>query len=283
MWDIGVRSSVKNFRPRSKGMIARLRFSPACPLQRAALVTCFVLLAANASAAAKPHTKDLPRNHHSTVSAKPLNARPIAAKPKSAQSPFAQEAGMNAPKLIERWKPIIDQASKRMGMPADWIRAVVLVESGGRTMMAENKPITSSMGAMGLMQLMPDTWREMQQIYRLGNDPYDPHDNIMAGAAYLRSLYWEYGYPGLFAAYNDGPGMIEAHRRLAQLLPPATAQYMLDIAAILRGGSPTSPRASRMLGLAGHPFLEQAPAQQTATTPQSLSRQDDDDDYYHEN
>lgn len=191
---------------------------------------------------------------------------------------------MNAPKLIDRWKPVIVQASKRVGMPADWIRAVVLVESGGRTMMAENKPITSSMGAMGLMQLMPDTWREMQQIYRLGNDPYDPHDNIMAGAAYLRSLYWEYGYPGLFAAYNDGPGMIEAHRRLEQLLPPATAQYMLDIAVILRGGSPTALRASRILGLVRYPSLEQAPAHQIATpvTLQPQYRQNDDDDYYDE-
>ena len=38
---------------------------------------------------------------------------------------------------------------------------------------------------MGLMQIMPATWAELRERYDLGNDPYDPHDNILAGTAYL--------------------------------------------------------------------------------------------------
>ena len=63
----------------------------------------------------------------------------------------------------------------------------------------------SPKGAMGLMQIMPDTWSELRSRYGLGADPYDPHDNIIAGAAYLRELHDRYGERGFLAAYNAGP------------------------------------------------------------------------------
>ena len=47
---------------------------------------------------------------------------------------------------------------------------------------------------------MPATWAELRERYYLGNDPYDPHDNILAGTAYLRELLDRYGSPGVFAA-----------------------------------------------------------------------------------
>ncbi|WP_442868385.1 lytic transglycosylase domain-containing protein [Bradyrhizobium sp. CCBAU 11445] len=53
----------------------------------------------------------------------------------------------------------------------------------------------SPKGAMGLMQIMPATWTELRERYNLGNDPYDPHDNILAGTAYLRELLDRYGSP----------------------------------------------------------------------------------------
>ena len=201
-----------------------------------------------------------------------------AAKPTTPLSPYAQEEKLNAHQLVDRWNADIDEASKRVRIPSDWIRAVLIEESGGRTMMAENAPIASSMGAMGLMQLMPDTWREMQRIYGLGDDPYEPRDNILAGAAELRSLYWEYGYPGLFVAYNDGPGMIEAHRRLQQMLPMETVGYMLDIASILRSGS--------RMGARDMTLLTAPPSAPERADPRSLvtgQRKDNDDDYYDEN
>ncbi|HEY2444701.1 MAG TPA: lytic transglycosylase domain-containing protein, partial [Rhizomicrobium sp.] len=112
--------------------------------------------------------------------------------------------------LMSRWNPLVGEAAQRFHVPENWIRIVMQVESGGRTMSAEDRPITSSAGAMGLMQLMPSTYNDMRADYRLGPDPYAPRDNVMAGAAYLRWLESKYGYPAMFAAYTDGPGNLEA-------------------------------------------------------------------------
>lgn len=70
----------------------------------------------------------------------------------------------------------------------------------------------SSAGALGLMQVMP-TWAALRR-YRLGRDPYDPHDNIMAGAAYLREMWDRYGDVGaMLAAYNaDAAGLCRRAR-----------------------------------------------------------------------
>jgi hypothetical protein len=92
------------------------------------------------------------------------------------------------------------------------------------------------MGAMGLMQLMPQTYNDMRVEHGLGKDPYDPHDNIMAGAAYLRFLRAKYGYPAMFAAYNDGPGNLEARMMGRGLLPLETQNYMVNITNALAGG-----------------------------------------------
>ena len=61
------------------------------------------------------------------------------------------------------------------------------------------------------MQIMPRTWTELRARYGFGADPFDPHDNILAGAAYIRELYDRYGVPGFLAAYNAGPGRYERH------------------------------------------------------------------------
>jgi len=130
---------------------------------------------------------------------------------------------------MRRWEPLIAQAAKRFDVPAEWIRAVMQAESGGRTMLAENRPIISNMGAMGLMQLMPDTYNDMRRQHGLGANPYDPHDNIFAATAYLRWLRGKYGYPKMFAAYNDGPGNLEARMMNLGLLPRETQAYVARI------------------------------------------------------
>jgi membrane-bound lytic murein transglycosylase B len=144
-------------------------------------------------------------------------------------SVFATEEAMPSSALMARWEPLIVQASRKFKVPAEWIRAVMRQESGGRTMLAENIPIVSSTGAMGMMQVMPGTYTEMAAQYGLGADPYNPRDNIYAGAGYLKWLHGKYGYPAMFAAYNDGPGNIEDHLHRGRPLPAETRGYIAAI------------------------------------------------------
>ena len=144
-------------------------------------------------------------------------------------SVFAEEQALSSSALMARWEPLIVQASRRFNVPAEWIRAVMRQESGGRTMLAEKLPIVSSTGAMGIMQVMPGTYTEMAAQYGLGTDPYNPRDNIYAGAGYLKWLHGKYGYPAMFAAYNDGPGNIDDHLHRGRPLPAETRGYIVAI------------------------------------------------------
>jgi membrane-bound lytic murein transglycosylase B len=149
----------------------------------------------------------------------------IRLAPFSPSPAFDEEDGMSPKALLDRWEPLISEASKRFAVPENWIRAVIRVESGGRTILF-GRPITSGAGAMGLMQLMGDTYNEMRTRNDLGADPYNARDNIMAGTAYLRELYMKYGYPRLFAAYNAGPGRLEDHLHSGHTLPAETRTYV---------------------------------------------------------
>jgi soluble lytic murein transglycosylase-like protein len=158
-------------------------------------------------------------------------------------SAFDAEQRMSFGQRMNRWAPFITEAAKRFDVPQVWIRAVMQIESGGRTMLTQTQPMISSAGAMGLMQLMPATYQTMRRQYRLGADPFDPHDNILAGAAYLRWLRGKYPYPALFAAYNDGPGNLEERLRTGGLLPAETQNYLGSIAGKLNGTGGVSDKA----------------------------------------
>jgi len=86
---------------------------------------------------------------------------------------------------------------------------------------------------MGLMQIMPKTWTELRSRYGLGADPYDPHDNILAGAAYIRELCDRYGAAGFLAAYNAGPGRYERHLATGRPLPDETQAYVATLAPMI--------------------------------------------------
>lgn len=126
---------------------------------------------------------------------------------------------------MARWHPYIDEASARFGVPVRWIERVIDVESAGSTTL-NGQPIRSRAGAMGLMQLMPKTWADMRSQLGLGYNPDDPHDNIIAGTFYLRLMYERFGYPGLFGAYNAGPGRYAAFLAGRQKLPSETIAYL---------------------------------------------------------
>jgi soluble lytic murein transglycosylase-like protein len=131
---------------------------------------------------------------------------------------------------VEQWHGFITEASLRFGIPEGWIIRVMRAESGGKTRL-KGRPITSHAGAMGLMQLMPGTWAPLRARLNLGNNPHDPHDNIIAGTAYLRMMYDQFGYPGLFGAYNAGPGRYAAYLRGQSRLPTETIAYMASVGA----------------------------------------------------
>lgn len=137
---------------------------------------------------------------------------------------------------VNRWQSLIATASTRFGIPADWIRAVMARESAGLTAL-HGAPIVSPAGAMGLMQLMPGTWSDMRARYRFGNDPFDPHDNIFAGTAYLREMLERYGFPGLFAAYHAGPSRMDVVLAGRNVLPEATKSYLESIVPGVETGS----------------------------------------------
>lgn len=127
----------------------------------------------------------------------------------------------------DRFGDFVAEASRRFSIPPSWIRAVMRVESHG------DPRALSPKGAMGLMQIMPDTWSELRSRYGLGADPYDAHDNIMAGAAYLREMHDRYGERGFLAAYNAGPSRYEEHLATGRPLPSETLLYMAAVASLV--------------------------------------------------
>lgn len=156
-----------------------------------------------------------------------LSGLPLAAAPMSpvqAQTVPSVPAEASAPFAV-----FVAEASQRFGIPVAWIRALMRVES------ANDIRAVSPKGAMGLMQLMPDTWAYLRARYRLGSDPFDPRENIIAGTAYMRELYDRYGAPGFLGAYNAGPGRYDEYLANGRPLPAETRAYVAQLAPLVGG------------------------------------------------
>ena len=138
---------------------------------------------------------------------------------------------------VGRWRPYVEQASTRFGIPTSWIERVIRAESRGFTTL-NGRPIRSRAGAMGLMQLMPATWQDMRARLSLGSDPDDPRDNILAGTFFLRLMYDCFGYPGLFGAYNAGPGAYADYLAGRRRLPGETVAYLGTVGGAVPTGQP---------------------------------------------
>jgi hypothetical protein len=132
------------------------------------------------------------------------------------------------------WGPYIREAASRFDVPEQWIRGVMHQESGGQ------EDVISWAGAMGLMQVMPETYAELRSRYNLGGDPFDPHNNILAGTAYLREMYDRFGSPGFLAAYNAGPNRVDQYLNNGTPLPAETVNYVASISPRLGSGRPMS-------------------------------------------
>lgn len=121
----------------------------------------------------------------------------------------------------------VRDAARMFGLPEAWIHAVIWHESRGRP------NAVSPAGAMGLMQVMPRTWQRQRARYALGQDPFEPRNNILAGTSYLREMYDAFGMPGCLAAYNAGPGRFLQWRNQGRALPAETRSYVAAISATI--------------------------------------------------
>jgi len=174
------------------------------------------------------------------------------------------------------WDDLVRQAADRNAIPPAWVRAVLQTESAG------DPHAVSGAGAMGLMQLMPGTWKDVRRALNLGADPFDPHDNIVAGAAYLRWLHDRYGDTGFLAAYNAGPGRYDEHLATGRPLPGETISYVEFVTWLMKSRSsnlhiPVSflsfPARSWMtaaLFVSGQPDVFRAPTARHVAAPESL-------------
>ncbi|MFK4490048.1 lytic transglycosylase domain-containing protein [Bradyrhizobium sp. USDA 336] len=147
----------------------------------------------------------------------------------------AQRAPARSQPANDHYASHVAEAAQRFGIPAAWIHAVMHIESNG------DRRAVSPKGALGLMQLMPKTWADMRVRYGLGRDPFDPRDNILAGAAFLRELHDRYGSPGFLAAYNAGPGRYEEFRDRHRPLPAETVAYVAATAPFVDAEGAPAP------------------------------------------
>ncbi len=142
-----------------------------------------------------------------------------------ASEPSSYEREMHENKFAaadDQINQIVNQASQKYGVDADLIRSVIKAESNF------NPSATSPAGAMGLMQLMPDTAKELGV-----NNAYDSRENIMGGTRYLKMLLERYdGKIDLaLAAYNWGMGNLEKN---PDRLPGETLTYIERVNAYFR-------------------------------------------------
>ena len=187
--------------------------APTAPLRMFRLLGCLAVLASLAACASGPKVS-------AVQEAKQYQAR--------ARGNYTPPGPKSDP-----WGPYIMEASAKYDLPDRWVREVIRAESSGMVME------TSGPGAMGLMQVMPATFDELRGRYDLGEDPYDPHDNIMAGAAYLREMHDRYGSTGFLAVYNAGPGRFEEFRAGVRPLPAETVRYLARLNPMLGIEGPT--------------------------------------------
>jgi soluble lytic murein transglycosylase-like protein len=120
-----------------------------------------------------------------------------------------------------RFEPLIRRAAQAAAVRPELVRAVIVVES------AFNPHAVSKRGAVGLMQLRPETARR----YGVA-DAFDPEQNVAGGARYLRDLLERYGnnLELTLAAYNAGEGAVERYGRSV----PPFAETRRYVPAVLR-------------------------------------------------
>ncbi|HXU44915.1 MAG TPA: lytic transglycosylase domain-containing protein [Thermoanaerobaculia bacterium] len=158
-------------------------------------------------------------------------------------------------------EPLIDQHAAAQNLDPRLVKAVIQVESGYNAAALSNK------GAIGLMQLMPDTAR------LLDVDPYDPVQNLRGGISYLRRMIDRFAgrVECALAAYNAGPGAVEKHGGVPPF--PETRDYVERILSLYRGDAALRVPAGMGFEIRGRKaFLVRRPGQRTLITTAPVLR-----------
>lgn len=153
-----------------------------------------------------------------------------ARKSRRYATPPRNPAGVQQEQRAE-FEPLIREAAILYQLPAEFLRAVMRVES------RFDPRVVSVDGAMGLMQLMPFTARRMGVL-----DPFDPRQNILGGARFLRILanQWKGDLVLTIASYNAGPGAVAKYKGV----PPyrETQRYVGRVLGFYQQYAAATPR-----------------------------------------
>lgn len=157
--------------------------------------------------------------------ASPSAAVNVSFEPKEKSSGFtATKSGFH------KYENEIISAAEKVGLPKEIAIHAAFKETGN---LRNPETARSRAGAIGVMQLMPGTARE------LGVDPYNPQENIMGGVVYLKKLYDKYQDPQLtLMAYNAGPGRLDRalkSERGISSLPQETLAYRMAAGGAIKG------------------------------------------------
>jgi soluble lytic murein transglycosylase len=148
-----------------------------------------------------------------------------------------RQAGSLVTVPVRDWVPVIEYYARAQRLEPRLVRAMIQVESG------YNAEALSNKGAMGLMQLMPETAAELSIEH-----PYDPNENIRGGTLYFRRLLDRFRerVELALAAYNAGPGAVERHGGI----PPyeETREYVRRVLRLYRGRDAVLPAAGVVRG-----------------------------------
>lgn len=128
----------------------------------------------------------------------PPGAPPSGALGSTPPGNFRPPAALAKGGVLDEWDDVIKDEAAKQGLPPDFVRAVMKAEGGGPGKV-------SPKGAVGPMQVMPETFKEMG-----GQDINNPEENVRVGIRYLGKQYHDFGGdPRLAAAaYNAGPGAV---------------------------------------------------------------------------
>jgi soluble lytic murein transglycosylase-like protein len=141
------------------------------------------------------------------------------ASPSAVRSPSSGTSSSSPTETHGAFESLIERVGRLFSLPVNLVRAVVQVESGGQ------HDAVSGKGAVGLMQLMPETAREMGI-----SDPRNPWENLYAGAKYLSRQLERFGsVEKALAAYNAGPSSVEEHGGVPPY--PETRRYVQRVLA----------------------------------------------------